>query len=1301
MANFALDINSPQGEIISSLNYALVNLGSGSANVANALIANPNGSITNSTSGSIISWQYRWINVRYATNATGSVGFSTVPTNATYYGIQNTPDQTPSTVNNPANYTWTQVAGGFGTTKFLFYQTRGGYQIGFYIGVGNPGQGYQQTTNAQAIDLTILTVATGAAGTNGVSASVTPSQIIFPQNADGSYNIGNVIMTANFVANTNSILSSSLYANCNSTGSVTIQQIASDSSINVTTLNSNTAANVLTVIFTQSNTGVSATGTITTQASFISNTGISTFNVVAYALSNVAPYTPLSNTGSWSFNSGVGTPPLAPNDYNHNVTITGLSSGYANVVGDYKFYTFESPGTGSFTINGGPAYFDVFMIGGGSSGVINPNFPYNTWHGGGNAGNVVYVSNVTLTSNTYTTSIGVNANSTISDGVSTLFNAIKGAPVPAAYPYGGIGALPTFAVTNGSVSGGSATLFFNAYPTTPFLINEIITVSGVTPGPLNGTWSVTAANTNSVSYGLTGTYSSVTGGNINLTSVGSKYVGGVGYADPFRQITWTGDIQSSAGNVAFFGGGGGPGIINSSTVSIPYGGLGGGGRGGYYAYPSGVYQATQVGKWGGGGGGGDAPNYPTVLTSDSPGVIVLRLYQPTLGNTTTWSLTQPSVTATQQVYSSTALARTSNVNPTANVTNLTWSSPIVTSSIAIPQITITYPQGQYINNSNGVYTPTPVANVVTLTANVQAVRSSTILAAITQTTQYFTANGNYIISSNAATAYNANALVFSTPTTTPYTVYQPVTYSDVGGTTNAFISQALLVATQGNIGPAGIIPLAYIVANADPTTANTSVLNAMYSAPRNATYPPGPIGVGFAPLAKDVAQFFQPNVNSLSGGITSVQEYDGTNWSPVTAQVVSGGLIVTGTITTSQLNANEVWTLQLQSTNATFGDPNSAGFWLASQNGDARFAGNTSIGANLQVGINANIAANLRVGINANIGANLTVGGNLSVGTNASIGRNLTISSNAVIGGNLTIGNNAVIGGNLTIGDNVGIGDNLRVGLNSNIGANASIGGNLSVGINANIGANLSVGGNASIGTNLRIGSNATIAGNLTVGNNAVIGGNLTVLGLITAGNLVANSVTTGSITPGSITSNLLVPTSTGTIAGLTQINEYDVTSPMQNVVYSIPYSGITITNTAPSVKFLISAFNYENLQVLPSTGSNTFYDFYLIVQGYYPSGAPMPAAAISGGSIGPGNVVIYQEPIRSWNGVTDVINSTLPVVNTIIGPFTQQGTYSFNVAMAYQGPFYLANGNPNSSLTVNLFASLGTGITVQSVGGT
>ena len=412
-------------------------------------------------------------------------------------------------------------------------------------------------------------------------------------------------------------------------------------------------------------------------------------------------------------------------------------------------------------------------------------------------------------------------------------------------------------------------------------------------------------------------------------------------------------------------------------------------------------------------------------------------------------------------------------------------------------------------------------------------------------------------------------------------------------------------------------------------------------------------------------------------------------------------MIVTGTITTSQLNANEVWTLQLQSTNATFGDPNSAGFWLASQNGDARFAGNTSIGANLQVGINANIAANLRVGINANIGANLTVGGNLSVGTNASIGRNLTISSNAVIGGNLTIGNNAVIGGNLTIGDNVGIGDNLRVGLNSNIGANASIGGNLSVGINANIGANLSVGGNASIGTNLRIGSNATIAGNLTVGNNAVIGGNLTVLGLITAGNLVANSVTTGSITPGSITSKLLVPTSTGTIAGLTQINEYDVTSPMQNVVYSIPYSGITITNTAPSVKFLISAFNYENLQVLPSTGSNTFYDFYLIVQGYYPSGAPMPAAAISGGSIGPGNVVIYQEPIRSWNGVTDVINSTLPVVNTIIGPFTQQGTYSFNVAMAYQGPFYLANGNPNSSLTVNLFASLGTGITVQSVGGT
>ena len=259
----------------------------------------------------------------------------------------------------------------------------------------------------------------------------------------------------------------------------------------------------------------------------------------------------------------------------------------------------------------------------------------------------------------------------------------------------------------------------------------------------------------------------------------------------------------------------------------------------------------------------------------------------------------------------------------------------------------------------------------------------------------------------------------------------------------------------------------------------------------------------------------------------------------------------------------------------------------------------------------------------------------------------------------------------------------------------------MSVGINANIGANLSVGGNASIGTNLSIGSNATIAGNLTVGNNAVIGGNLTVLGLITAGNLVANSVTTGSITPGSITSNLLVPTSTGTIAGLTQINEYDVYSPIDGVVYPIPYSGVTITNTAPSVKFLISGFNFFNLQALPTTGSNIYYDFYLIVQGYYPSGAPMPAGPISGGYIGPGNVVIYQEPVRSWNAVGTLINSTLPVVNTVIGPFTQQGTYSFNVAMAYQGPFYLANNLPSSSVAVNAIASFGTGLTIQSVGGT
>jgi carbonic anhydrase/acetyltransferase-like protein (isoleucine patch superfamily) len=103
------------------------------------------------------------------------------------------------------------------------------------------------------------------------------------------------------------------------------------------------------------------------------------------------------------------------------------------------------------------------------------------------------------------------------------------------------------------------------------------------------------------------------------------------------------------------------------------------------------------------------------------------------------------------------------------------------------------------------------------------------------------------------------------------------------------------------------------------------------------------------------------------------------NWTTVVGNVVSGGLIVPGTITANTIAANQIFVVDLASTNATVGNAASPGYWLQTSSGNARFAGNTSIGNNLTVGANAVIGGNLTVGANASIASNLTIGDNLTV----------------------------------------------------------------------------------------------------------------------------------------------------------------------------------------------------------------------------------------------------------------------------------------------------------------------------------
>jgi hypothetical protein len=147
---FALTNDPSQSEISEAINYLLANFGSN-------LVADNTTGIISGPSGVLIAYLYQYLAVKYADSFDGSVNFSNSPTNRQFYGLRNTNSSLEST--DFADYIWYRAAGGFGTTKFLFYQTSGGRQVNFYVGTTAPDATYLQETGP-AIDLDFLTTTT-------------------------------------------------------------------------------------------------------------------------------------------------------------------------------------------------------------------------------------------------------------------------------------------------------------------------------------------------------------------------------------------------------------------------------------------------------------------------------------------------------------------------------------------------------------------------------------------------------------------------------------------------------------------------------------------------------------------------------------------------------------------------------------------------------------------------------------------------------------------------------------------------------------------------------------------------------------------------------------------------------------------------------------------------------------------------------------------------------------------------------------------------------------------------------------
>ena len=188
---FFLDGNPTQGEISEAINFLLGNFSNSvTADNATGQVVGPGGEVQY--------YLYKYMFIKYADSFDGSVGFSNTPTNKGYYGLRNSDSSTEST--NPSDYIWTQVTGGFGTTKFLYYLTTGGRSIQFQVATSVPNPGWVIDPGT-AIDLDFVTGASNSPAnfvvirTPNVSTAPTDAEVL---SAIGRLPISGDLCTINY-----------------------------------------------------------------------------------------------------------------------------------------------------------------------------------------------------------------------------------------------------------------------------------------------------------------------------------------------------------------------------------------------------------------------------------------------------------------------------------------------------------------------------------------------------------------------------------------------------------------------------------------------------------------------------------------------------------------------------------------------------------------------------------------------------------------------------------------------------------------------------------------------------------------------------------------------------------------------------------------------------------------------------------------------------------------------------------------------------------------------------------------------
>jgi len=131
-----------------------------------------------SPAGEFVGYLRRYIHVKYADSNTGT-GLTNLPTNKAYFGLYNSDSTTESTT--PADYTWYEVSGGFGTTKRFWYKTVNGSYLDYVISDSAPDLLFIMELGG-AIDLTITISYDGSLGRVAYAKSTSNQLASVPYN---------------------------------------------------------------------------------------------------------------------------------------------------------------------------------------------------------------------------------------------------------------------------------------------------------------------------------------------------------------------------------------------------------------------------------------------------------------------------------------------------------------------------------------------------------------------------------------------------------------------------------------------------------------------------------------------------------------------------------------------------------------------------------------------------------------------------------------------------------------------------------------------------------------------------------------------------------------------------------------------------------------------------------------------------------------------------------------------------------------------------------------------------------------